>query len=97
MDSMDITEEGTNVTTNYATTGTRVDYNGNSDTTGTYLEVTDIVALKEGRFYELVVKNGSTVIYKDRIFCTNQTVSTYSINNGVYVENTTNNDYIIID
>lgn len=96
MDSMDITEEGTNVTTNYVTTGTRVDYDGNSDTTGTYLSVTDIVTLVEGAFYELVVKNGSTVIYKDRIFCTNQTISTYSINNGVYVENSTDNDYIII-
>lgn len=97
MDSMDIEEEGTDVVTNYVVTGTRVDYDGNSDSTGTYLSVTDTVTLKEGRFYRLTVKNGSTVIYRDKIFCTNQSVSTYTINNGEYTTNTTDNDFIIID
>ena len=96
MDSYDITSvEGT---TNYVSTGTRVDYDGNSDSEGIYLSITDIVALEEDKQYTLTVKNGSDVIYKDMIYCTNQTVSTYSINNNEYTEPTqTDNDYIIID
>ena len=96
MDSYDIISvEGV---TNYISTGTRVDHNGNSDTEGLYLSITDTIALEEDKQYTLVVKNGSDVIYKDMIFCTNQTVSSYSINNNEYTEPTqTDNDYIIID
>lgn len=41
-------------------------------------------------------------VYKDKIFCTNQSIDqienqTYSINEGVYTENQTeNNDYIVL-
>lgn len=96
MDSMVITQEGVDTGTTYTVSGTRVDYNGNADSTGTYLSVTDTVSLKEGNFYSLEVKNGSDVIYKDKIFCTNQTVSSYSVNNGQYTSNTSNNDFIIL-
>jgi len=95
-DTMIIEEEGTNAPVSYAITPTRVDYDGNSDTTGTYLSVSKIVSLTEDRFYTLTIKNGSTVIYKDKIFCTNQTVSDYTINNGVYTEQSSDNDYIIV-
>lgn len=97
-DSMDITDEG-GVTTNYALGGLdtdRVDYNGTSNTEGTYLEISNVVSLTEGKFYDLAVKNGSTVIYRDKIFCTNQTVSSYSINNGEYTEQSSNSDFIIL-
>lgn len=95
-DSMVIEEEGTSIDETYSITPSRVDYSDNADSEGTYLQVSKIVNLKEDRFYTLKVLNGTDVIYKDRIFCTNQTVSTYSINNGEYVENSTNNDFIII-
>lgn len=94
--SMVILEEGTSVDETYSITPVRVDYSDNTDSEGTYLEVSKIVNLKEDRFYSLKVLNGSAVIYKDRIFCTNQTVSTYSINDGEYIDNTTNNEFIII-
>ena len=61
-----------------------------------YLSVTETLTLVEGRFYTLKVLNGSDVVYKDKIFCTNQTVSDYSINNGEYTENTTSSEYVII-
>ena len=55
--------------------------------------------LKENTFYNLSVNvEGSGItIYKDRVFCTNQPQSTYSINNGQYVTPTIdNNSYITI-
>ena len=60
-----------------------------------YLSITETLTLVEGRFYTLTVLNGLDVVYKDKIFCTNQATADYSINNGEYVQNTTNNDYII--
>lgn len=60
--------------------------------------------LKEDRFYTLRFKRNSDneVLYKDKLFVTNQTISQvngnlYSINNGEYVEQqTSNNDYIVL-
>ena len=62
-----------------------------------YLEVTETVTLVEGRFYTLKVLNGTDVVYKDKIFCTNQDVDDYSINNGEYVQHTSDDDFVIID
>ena len=61
--------------------------------------------LVEGRFYDLTLKEGANVIYKDKIFCTNQTVNQanndyYTVNSGEYTTPTGDdkydNDYIII-
>lgn len=54
--------------------------------------------LIENNFYELTVMFSVTneVIYKDRIFCTNQTVKEYSINqNEYFLPNIDNNFYKI--
>lgn len=45
--------------------------------------------------------NTKDVIYKDKIFCTNQEVDQldneyYSVNDGAYTQHTSNNDYIIL-
>jgi hypothetical protein len=58
--------------------------------------------LTEGDFYILEVKDGTAVIYKDRVFCTDQTINQanndyYSVNDGEYVEEDSfDNDYIIL-
>lgn len=52
--------------------------------------------LKEDQFYTLEVYKGTEVIYRDQVFCTNQTVLDYSINKDVYTSNTTDNEYIIL-
>lgn len=60
--------------------------------------------LKEDRFYTLrfVRDSDSEVLYKDKLFVTNQTIEQvngdlYSINNGEYIEQeTSNNDYIVL-
>jgi hypothetical protein len=60
---------------------------------------TDLSFLKENTFYVLKAYFNLTnvVIYKDRVFVTNQSQSSYSINNGQYTSTSIdNNSYITI-
>lgn len=93
-DTIILTSETLNTSTTYAVTVTRVDYDGNADAEGIYLSVTDTFTLKDNNFYTMTVKNGSDVVYLDKVFVTNQTVSDFSVNDGVYTTNTTTNEYI---
>ena len=58
--------------------------------------------LIENDFFTLEVLNGSDVIYKDKVFCTDQTINQsnndyYTINKNQFVsEDSFDNDYIII-
>jgi hypothetical protein len=61
---------------------------------GQYLKTTTIFDLQENRFYNLTVYNSTEIIYRDKLFCTSQT--NYSINNGAYTQNESNNDYITL-
>jgi hypothetical protein len=86
---MQITDDQTNVTQTITIT---------SSTTGDYVNtITATFALVDGHFYNLVLKNGSTILYKDRIFCTSQNIATFSVNNGEYVSNVTTNDFIVYE
>lgn len=87
----------TSVSFRHEETNTVLTYNITPTTTDHYLNITCTPVLKQDHFYELTVYNGATIIYKDKVFCTNQTVSSYSVNNGEYVTNTTNNDYVIYE
>lgn len=60
-------------------------------------------SLKEDRFYTFTIeKSTGSVIYKDKVFVTNQTLDQvnndlYTINENKYVEQeTSNNDYIVV-
>lgn len=80
---------------------------------GNYLDITSIFTLVEGRFYDLVVYKVEVgyvlanltdldVIYKDKIFCTSQSVDQntntfYSPNVGEFTEQSANNDFIIYE
>lgn len=89
-DSIVITDQDTN---------TPVTYSGLTFTADKYYlqgNVTYSPVLVEGRFYTLKVLNGTSVVYRDNIFCTDQAVSTYSINDGVYTEHATTNEYVVI-
>jgi len=69
-----------------------------SSTTGDYVNtITATFNLIENRFYNLVLKNNADIIYKDRIFCTNQSIVTYSVNNGQYTTNATTNEFIVYE
>ena len=64
---------------------------------GYYLYTTATFDLKEGNFYILTIKNNDDVVYKDKIFCTNQTIADYTINKDEYVANQTTNDFIVYE
>lgn len=87
-DSMVITDEAENTSDTIAITPVADRY---------YLSVSEVLTLVEGRFYTLTVLNGTEVVYKDKIFCTNQVVKDYTINKDEYVQNETNNEFVIID
>lgn len=87
-DRMELKNETTGETTSYDITVTQTDY---------YAVISKIVTLKEGNFYGLTVYDGVDIIYKDKVFCTNQTVSTYSVNNNEYTNVTTDNEFIIYE
>ena len=84
-------------------TGTIINKTPTASTVGNYMSFDGVFGtLTEGDFYTLDIKNGTAVIYKDRVFCTDQTVNQtnndyYSVNDGEYTtENSFDNDYIIL-
>ena len=84
-----ITDEQTGVTT---------EITGYTHTVGDYYDTLEAeFNLVENHFYDLVFINGAVVVYKDRIFCTNQNVNTFTVNNGQYVSNSTTNEFIVYE
>ena len=82
-------------------TNTEVSYSVATTTDRNYLVLSQSLSLTEGRFYDLTIKEGSEVIYKDKVFCTDQTIDQdtndyYSINKDQYVTQSSDNDYILI-
>ena len=71
-------------------------YNITATQDGIYLSFDTVVTLKEGQFYTLTVLDDTREVYRGRIFCTNQTVSEYTINKDTYKEVKTNNDFVTI-
>jgi len=61
-----------------------------------YYQYSDVFTLVEDTFYTLTIKKSGNVIYKDKIFCTNQTVTNYSVNNNEYEPQETTNDFIVL-
>jgi len=65
-------------------------------TEGEYMKLTGTFSLTEGTQYSFVVKDGSDIIYRGLIFCTDQTeLDNYFINKDEYTsEDSYDNDYI---
>lgn len=53
--------------------------------------------LKEKHTYTLTCYDDTTVVYRDKIMVTNQEISEYTINQGLYVQNVTSNEFIIYE
>ena len=88
-DTVEITDDQTNETTVVETW----DF-----TEGDYYSTLEVeVGLVENHFYNLVLKDGTTIVYRDRIFCTDQAIVTFSVNNGQYVSNATTNTFIVYE
>ena len=88
-DGLYVTDESTNTTSTISITS--------SASNDYYETITASFTLIEGRFYTFEVRNGSDVVFKGKIFCTDQTVSTYSVNNNNYTQHTTTNDFIMYE
>ena len=88
-DSLFITDESTNTT---------IEVTIDSSVSGDYVDtITSTFSLIEDRYYNLELRNGSDVVLKDKVFCTNQSVQSYSVNNDEYTSNNTNNDFIVYE
>lgn len=84
-------------------TNTPINVNSTSTINGNYLQFDAVFGtLTEGQFYNLEVSNETGIIYKDKVFCTDQTINQtnnnyYSINKNEYTsEDSYDNEYIII-
>ena len=55
-------------------------------------------ALTTANFYVLEINNmtDSIIIFRDKIFCTNQTVADFTVNQNQYTTNTTTNEFVFI-
>lgn len=64
----------------------------------TYYSNIDLVLdLKENNFYTIDFYGNTNLLYKDKIFCTNQDIVTFSVNNNQYESNTTTNEFIVYE
>lgn len=95
--TMLIRDDSTNTTTTYSSLTPSTSENH------LQIPVTFSPVLKEGRFYDMTLKNsGGSIIYKDKIFCTDQGIDQtqdqeYTVNSGTYTSDTSfDNDFIII-
>jgi hypothetical protein len=88
-DSMYIKDESTGVETQVT-----IDTNEQGDYVDT---ISAVFTLVENRYYILTLKSGSEVRYLDKVFCTNQSIQTYSVNNDTYPANSSNNEYIVYE
>ena len=87
--TLTITDEQTNVSTNVTITSNVVgEY---------YTTITATFSLKQGHFYTLKLKQNTDVVFYDKVFCTNQSIPVFSVNNGQYTVNTSNNDFILYE
>lgn len=78
-------------------TNTSVDIDATFTENSYYYQGDAVLDLVEGRYYRIDFTLSGETVLSDKVFCTNQSISTYSINNNVYVENTTSNEYTIFD
>jgi hypothetical protein len=62
-----------------------------------YVSTSLVFPIKENKYYTLTILNGTDIVYRDKVFCTNQLISNYTINKYQYTQHQTNNDYKIFD
>ncbi|NBU46483.1 MAG: hypothetical protein EBS34_03390 [Flavobacteriales bacterium] len=69
-----------------------------SNTIGDYVNtIIGQFSLKQNHFYTIEFKSNGVLCHKDRIFCTNQNIDTFSVNNQQYTPNSTTNTYIVYE
>jgi len=93
---MVIRDDSTNTSVTYNITG--VTTSGNYRT----FQNTFSPVLVSNHFYDMTLSSGTDVIFKDRIFCTDQTINQvdndyYNLNEGQFTtDDSYNNEYIVV-
>ena len=86
---MFFTDESTNVTT-------QIQINGTVDKVY-YQRIEIECALVENRFYNIRLLNDGELVFRGRVFCTDQSVVSFSVNNGQYTSHSTTNEFIVYE
>jgi hypothetical protein len=84
-DSMVFVNETTGDSITYAITPTQTDY---------YMVIAKALTLQENNFYKITILDGTDEVYRGRVFCTNQTISDFTVNNSEFNTYTSDNEYI---
>ena len=95
-DGLFIKDESTNIETQ-VTIGSSATNDYYDTITATFHTTSPAFTLVENRFYRLLIKNGTDIVYRDQIFVTNQTLGSYSVNNNVYNSHSSTNEFIIYE
>lgn len=61
-----------------------------------YYQYTDTFTLVQDTYYTLEITAGDELIYRDKIFCTNQAISSYSVNDSAYTTHSQDNEFIVL-
>ncbi len=62
-----------------------------------YYEIMSGFSLKQDNFYMIEITDDSdNVVFRDKIFCTNQQISDYTVNSNTYTTHSSTNEFIII-
>ena len=85
--SISLTEEGASVVENISVSSSVDSY---------FLNVTGVFNLKEGGRYSFKLFDGAGEVFRGLMICTDQSPGSYSINDGEYTENVSDNTFIII-
>ena len=61
-----------------------------------YNRLNAIFDVKQDNFYMVTVKSGIDVVFKDKVFCTNQAITDFTVNDSQYTEQETTNEFIFL-
>jgi hypothetical protein len=62
------------------------------------LDFTTQTQLVENRFYMMTLyDDAGAVLLKEKVFCTDQPISTFSVNKGQYISNNSANQFIVLN
>ena len=62
-----------------------------------FVATSAIFPIKENKYYTLTILDGTDVVYRDKVFCTNQIIANYTINKDQYTQHPTTNEYVIFE
>jgi hypothetical protein len=62
-----------------------------------YYQYSTTQALVENNYYTITITNttDNAIIFKDKMYCSDQTLSDYEISNGVYIEQSTGDNQFV--